>query len=238
MKHSFTDIHHHLLYGVDDGPKSISQTALMLRRASSQGIGRIIATPHVTPGIVRCPMDEYQEKVRQINQLCAQLQLDIHVDLGAELLYSQQTPRFLSEGKVPTLAGTDRVLVEFSPDVPFSTLQRAVEQILNTGHLPVIAHMERYRCLSSSMRHVRQLRENYDVFYQINAHSVLESGFFDRRFVQRMLRERLVDAIATDAHNTTSRPAQMKAAWQALCRDHGRDYADYLTSGSILLDHT
>ena len=238
MKHSFTDIHHHLIYGVDDGPKDIRQTARMLRRAAEQGIGRIIATPHVTPGVVRCPVEDYQEKVLEINQLCAQLQLDIRVDLGAELLYTQQTARFLDEERIPTLAGSDRVLVEFSPDVSLRSLQHAVEQILHTGHLPVLAHMERYQCLSSSMRNVRALRENYDLFYQINAHSVLEGGFFQRRFVRRMLEEHLVDAIATDAHNTSSRPAQLKDAWQALCRDHGREYADYLTSGKILLDHT
>lgn len=238
MKHSFTDIHHHLLFGVDDGPENIKQSAQMLRRAAAQGIGRIIATPHVTPGVAHCPVEEYQAKVGQLNRLCAQLQLDIHIDLGAELLYTQQTPRFLAEERVPTLAGTDRVLVEFSPDVSFETLQRAVEQILGVGYLPVLAHMERYQCLASNLRRTRRLKEEYDVFYQVNAHSVLEGGFFKRRFVRHLLNERLADAVATDAHNVTSRPAQMKAAWQVLCRDHGEGYANYLTGGKLLLDRT
>ena len=43
------DIHHHLAYGVDDGPKSCKQMQKMLKYAEEEGIGAIVATPHATP---------------------------------------------------------------------------------------------------------------------------------------------------------------------------------------------
>lgn len=236
MKHNFTDIHHHLLYGVDDGPKAQKDMALLLRRAAQEGITRIIATPHVTPGVVPCPTEKYMLLVQEANQLCRQLNLDLTVDLGAELLYTPQIVRFIAEGRVPTLAGSDRVLVEFSPDVRYETLLATVEQILGIGCLPVLAHMERYRCLTSNFRRTRRLHERYDVFFQVNTRSIVEGGFFQRRFVKRMLREGMIDAIATDAHNTTSRPPRMKSAWQLICRECGPEYANRLTSGALLLD--
>ena len=236
MKYRFTDIHHHLLYGVDDGPKTQKDMVRMLRRAAEDGIGRIIATPHVTPGVVPCPMDQYRALVDEANRLAAEMNLELTVDLGAELLYTPQIARFIAEERVPTLAGTDRVLVEFSPDVRYETLQATVEQILGIGCLPVLAHMERYRCLSSSFSRTRRLHQRYDVFFQVNARSVLEGGFFQRRFVRRLLREQLVDCIATDAHNTSSRPVRMKEAWRSLCRECGPEYAHRLTSGALLLD--
>ena len=52
MTQGLIDIHHHLVYGVDDGPKTWEDTEAMLCAAEKQGIETIIATPHVFPGRV------------------------------------------------------------------------------------------------------------------------------------------------------------------------------------------
>lgn len=237
MNNRFTDIHHHLLYGVDDGPRDQAGMIRMLRRAADEGIGRIIATPHVSPGVEPCPTEKYLALVREANRLCAELNLPLQVDLGAELLYTQHLVRFVAEGNVPTLAGTDRVLVEFSPDVKYETLLSTVEQLLGIGFLPILAHMERYDCLSTSYKKTEYLHRHYDVYFQVNTRSILEGGFFQRRYVRKMLKERLIDAIATDAHNTHSRPARMQQAFQTISQEYGADYAQLLTGGGLLLDH-
>lgn len=234
---NFTDIHHHLLYGVDDGPRDQAGMIRMLRRANEEGITRIIATPHVSPGVDPCPMDEYAALVQEANRICGEMDLPIHVDLGAELLYTQNLVRFVADGSVPTLAGTDRVLVEFSPDVKYETILTTVEQLLGTGFFPVLAHMERYDCLASSFRKTAHLHEHYDVFYQVNSRSITEGGFFQRRYIRRMLKERMIDAIASDAHNTRTRPARMRLAWETICQECDPAYAGQLTSGALLLDH-
>ena len=239
MKHSFTDIHHHLIYGVDDGPKDIRQTARMLHRAAEQGIGRIIATPHVTPGVVRCPMEEYQEKVFEINQLCARLQLDIRVDLGAELLYTQQTARFLDEERVPTLAGSDRVLVEFSPDVRFERFREALDSLLGSGFLPIVAHVERYMCLSQHPSRAEKIKQELDVCYQVNCSSIIgnkKSSMASHRFVEKLLDWDLIDAIGSDAHSPNMRAVHMKEAWQVLKKEFGASYANELTDGHLLFN--
>src|SRR5687768_1989250 len=41
------DIHHHLLPGVDDGPREMDEAAAMCRMAADEGIEAIVATPHV-----------------------------------------------------------------------------------------------------------------------------------------------------------------------------------------------
>lgn len=40
------DIHSHILYGLDDGPKNIEETILLAKQAVSTGINHVIATPH------------------------------------------------------------------------------------------------------------------------------------------------------------------------------------------------
>ena len=45
-----TDMHCHILPGLDDGSKSMEETMEALREASRQGITSVIATPHYYPG--------------------------------------------------------------------------------------------------------------------------------------------------------------------------------------------
>ena len=70
--------------------------------------------------------------------------MELRILLGAEILYTDMTCRLLAEGRVPTLAGTEYVLVEFMPGVRYDALYKALEGILRAGYLPVVAHVERY----------------------------------------------------------------------------------------------
>ena len=58
------DIHCHLLYGVDDGPKKIEESIQMLKEAKSQGISAMILTPHYRHGMFQYPLDEIMEHYR------------------------------------------------------------------------------------------------------------------------------------------------------------------------------
>ena len=40
------DIHNHVLFGVDDGAKSLDESLAMLKSAKEQGIDTVFATPH------------------------------------------------------------------------------------------------------------------------------------------------------------------------------------------------
>ena len=66
-------------------------------------------------------------------------------------------------------------------------------------------------------------------FAVFNAATVLESGFFQRRKLDRWLKDGLVDAISSDAHNCTTRATRMQAAYERLCGILGQPDADALT---------
>ena len=50
VKAELTDVHAHILPGVDDGAESLEEARQMLQMAYDQGIRRIIATPHYRRG--------------------------------------------------------------------------------------------------------------------------------------------------------------------------------------------
>ena len=74
-----------------------------------------------------------------------------------------------------------------------------------------------------------RLKEQYGIRCQVNAATVLEGGFFQRRKLDRWLKDGLVDAISSDAHNCTTRATRMQAAYERLCGILGQPDADALT---------
>lgn len=226
----FTDIHQHLVFGVDDGPETFRETRAMVRAARRDGIGNIIATPHIAPGVVDFDLEAYYEKLERIRAYCAKLVPEVTVFSGAEIFYTETTCRLLKERRIPTLADTEYVLVEFSPEVRYENLADAVSGILRGGHIPVLAHVERYQCLAQHPNKAEELKQELDVRYQMNCSTILgEKGFFVNRFCKRLLRNGLLDAVATDAHNIDSRPVRMKEAYRLLCKEYGKEYATRLT---------
>ena len=121
----FVDIHHHLIYGLDDGAQTWEQTQQMLTQARENGIRRIIATPHAEPGMRPFPMRELMERIRQARDWCIQQGMQLEILPGCEIFYTPQTVRMLRDGLIPTLAESEFVLVEFLPTAPYRELQSA-----------------------------------------------------------------------------------------------------------------
>ena len=231
MMRGFTDIHHHLLYGVDDGAQSLQMSLKMAQRAYRGGTRTIIATPHVTPGVEQIDEEKFHKRLEEIHAACRQAGMDLRLLLGAEILYTDMTCRLLSEGRVPTLAGTEYVLVEFMPGVRYDALYKALEGILRAGYLPVVAHMERYACLASSPRRAEMLKKELEgVLFQMNNSTILGGrGFFSDLHTRRFLEEGLIDITASDAHNLRERPTRMLEAYEKLKEDYDGVYAANLT---------
>lgn len=236
-KNKYTDIHHHLLYGLDDGADKLATMKKMLEKAAEDNIGRIVVTPHVTPGVKRFDIVQYERALEEARSYCEAHELGIEVYAGAEILYTSQTCSFLLDGRVPTMAGTDHVLVEFSPDIRYEKLKEALDTLLRSGYLPIIAHVERYACLAHKPSLAEKIKEELDVYYQVNCSSIL--GGKDKqsdRFVEKLLDWDLVDALGTDAHSPTVRAVHMREAWKKLKKEFGASYADELTDGHLLFE--
>ena len=234
MNAQFFDIHHHILFGMDDGARDQQAMFAMLHMAAADGIAHLVATPHAEPGVRHFPQRMYRAALACARDYCQANGLPLQVYEGAEVLYTQHTCRLLQEGKIPTLAGTDRVLVEFSPDISFLHMQRALEQLLGSGYLPVLAHVERYACLVHRPLRAASLKREFPVFFQVNCSTLLSGSLISKHFTARLMDQGLLDAVATDAHNTAGRAVCMTRAHALLQERWGAALADALTSGRLL----
>ena len=205
----FVDIHSHVIWGVDDGAEQKAETFRMLKEAAEDGIGKIICTPHVIPGVYEFPEEEFREHFAEAEEFIRREGLPLELYTGAEILYTENTPRMLREGRVATLAGTNYVMVEFSPTDTQEHICDALQKVAGAGYLPVIAHTERYPAIGK-IEKVRELKERYRAKVQVNARSLLrKQGLFRSRFFDRLFTEGLVDFVATDTHAAEGRGSCM-----------------------------
>lgn len=228
---NFVDLHHHLIYGVDDGAQSLEDMQQMILRASSEGVTDIVCTSHVTPGYEPFPREKYAAHLEEARAFIAVQGIEMRVHPGCEVLYTDASARLLREGAFPTLAGSDVVLVEFVPDTAFRQIAEAASSFGMAGYSVLFAHVERYDALRS-IRNVRTLRDEYGVLMQMNANTVIgKKGFLTERWVKHMLGDGYIDCVATDAHNLSSRACRMRQCHEVLTEKYGEDMAEELCGG-------
>ncbi len=232
MNMGYIDIHSHILPNMDDGSRSLRQSLSMLHIAYEQGIRLIVATPHNMPG-KGCPDAELvREAVTGLAEQAAREGLPVQILCGTEYYYREEMLTLLEEEKGITLGNSDCVLVEFDPMADRTYFRNALRNILGTGYRPVVAHVERYGKVMEDFSLLRDLRK-MGALLQVNAMSVVgENGRQSRKTVKKLLKEALVDFVATDAHSDGRRAPYMEKCADVLYKKYGKAYADVLLYGN------
>jgi len=230
----FIDIHHHLVYGVDDGCKTLEAMQQMIRRAYEDGTRYLIATPHATPGRERFPWADYYSHLKQARQFCQDAGIDLNIYEGSEILYTRETARLLRERQIPSLANSRFALLEFLPEHDYEYLCEAARNVRSAGFVPIFAHIERYPCLKK-VQQLELLREHYGVRLQMNARTLIrKNGFFEDRKIRRFLDANMIHYISSDAHDMPHRHTCIHEGYEKLKEMYGRERAEALTYGNAL----
>jgi len=207
----YTEVHCHILPGVDDGAPDMQTALAMLREERMQGAGNVILTPHL-----RRRENDYRlirKQYRRLQEKAQEEGLGIRLHLGNEIYYDSETIQNLRAGKAYTMAGSRYVLLEFSPSEHFSYISCAADEVMMAGYLPILAHAERYGCILKHLERVKALKEQ-GVYIQVNGDSFLKHP--NRRELIMLAREGLVDLIGTDCHRMDWRPVCMSAVCRYL----------------------
>ena len=168
-------------------------------------------------------MAQYVKQLEAVRAYIRKQGLNLTVWSGAEIYYTASTISWLQQGRVPLLGNSWHVLVEFHPEAAFDMICAAALSIGNAGFGMLLAHAERYKALRRGDR-LAQLREECNVKVQINSSAVLDScRLFGDYWVKRILKEDLVDVIASDAHNTSSRACTLAQSARVIDKMLGPD---------------
>lgn len=206
-----TDMHSHILPGVDDGARDIEETLDVLRMAKEQRVSRIILTPHFHPGRYQVSADEVLAKMKEIQAACDKEGIDIKLYPGHECYYYSGLVEDLESGKALTLAGSHYVLVEFDTDSRLSTIISGLFSIREAGYEPILAHFERYETLEDE-DHLETLKE-HGYLLQMNFDMlVFKDRFFKKNPWRILVQEGYADFLGSDCHGMNFRPLQIDKA--------------------------
>lgn len=222
-----TDIHCHILPGVDDGAKNMDQSKEMLDIAYEEGIRIMIATPHHMPEDEDNASPEViQEKVAQLQAYADEQGYDMTILPGNEVYFYSEAPELLEEGKINTMAGTDYVLVEFSPMDEGRYIRNSLAELQNMGYEPIIAHVERYDSLCKELDRIIELRD-MGILIQVNVASIMgDFGKPMKAVAEKLLKKQMVDFIGTDAHSSGRRAPRVKECAEYLYKKYPAAYVD------------
>ncbi|MGD0444072.1 MAG: CpsB/CapC family capsule biosynthesis tyrosine phosphatase [Edaphobacter sp.] len=222
------DIHHHLLWGMDDGASSLETSVAMARLAAADGITHIVCSPHANGTYAYEPL-MIAEKIGELQRVLDRDAIAVKLGHGCDFHMSYEN---IQEAKLNpskySINGLGYLLVEI-PDYGISPgMTETFYQLQLAGLIPILTHPERNPTLQADRTKMMDWLRG-GVLVQVTAGSVVgRMGKHAERMAHDLLANRWVHFLATDAHNTTSRAPKMNEAFEVVAQKYGPDYAHLL----------
>ena len=213
---------------MDDGASNVETSVAMAKAAAADGISHIVCSPHAN-GTYAYDPQVIAEKIAELQRLLDREAIAVKLGHGCDFHMSYE---IIQEAKLDpakfSINGSGYLLVEI-PDYGISPgLTEIFYQLQLAGLTPILTHPERNPTLQADRpRMADWLRGG--VLVQVTAGSVVgRMGRHAERMAHDLLANRWVHFLATDAHNTTSRPPKMREAFDVVASKYGPDYAHLL----------
>jgi protein-tyrosine phosphatase len=234
----FTDLHCHLLPGVDDGPQTMAETVAYAAAAVAAGTTTIVATPHVEVVDVR----ELPDRVRAVRAALDAEGIALDVRCGGEI--KPFSLGDLDHAELELIAHGPRGARWVLYEVPFSGADddfvAGARELNARGFGVLLAHPERSRGMLERGLPVVERLVRDGALVAANVGPLLgREGEGRRRTAEQLLRRGLPALVATDAHPPERRYTLAMGA-EAVQRVTGRaDVARRLTADAAarLLEH-
>jgi protein-tyrosine phosphatase len=216
------DIHSHVLYGLDDGPRAFEESLAMIRMAAAHGTTVLVATPHASPEFRFQPELIAQRLTELATELAQASSAAIELYSGCDFHLSYDNIQDAIENPEKyTINHKNYLLVEFSDLLIFRNTPEIFARLSGAGMIPVITHPERNGLLRQRLEEIAAWVES-GALVQVTAQSL--TGHFGRRateFCRLLLDRGLVHFIASDGHDCEHRPPCMDRGRAWLAENYG-----------------
>jgi protein-tyrosine phosphatase len=219
------DIHCHILFGLDDGARTLDESVRMIEIAAACGTTDIVATPHANSEFPFRP-DLAITKLAVLRERAGD-RMRIHPGSDFHLSYENIDDALKHPTKY-TINHKCYLLVEFSELAILHNSRDILGRLLSAGIIPIVTHPERNELLRRRFDKLECWVQE-GCMIQVTAHSFL--GAFGRRakqFADMLLRRNLIHFVASDAHGAKQRPPRLDEAYSYVCRKAGLERADRL----------
>lgn len=197
-----TDMHAHLLPGIDDGARDMEDSLVLIRGLAELGYKKLITTPHIlwdmyqnTPAIIN-------QKLAEVNKAVKDAAIPVTIEAAAEYFLDEHVEELLYKKEPLLTFGGNKVLAEFSMVYPPLNVKTVLFDMQMQGYQPVVAHPERYIYLQRNKEFYTELRDAGCLF-QLNILSLTGNyGKSVASLAQYLLDNGFYSLIGTDLHHT------------------------------------
>ncbi|HET9058222.1 MAG TPA: CpsB/CapC family capsule biosynthesis tyrosine phosphatase [Chitinophagaceae bacterium] len=197
-----TDVHSHLLPGIDDGSPDLETSIQLITELKQLGYKKLVTTPHILWDMYKNDRESILRREELVKDELIKRNIDIQFKAAAEYYVDGHFSQLLNQ-RIPLLTlYEDWVLIEFSfVSLPFDLKQNLFQMQLS-GYRPVIAHPERYSYFHRDKEKYHEFAEQGYIL-QVNLLSL--TGYYGKQIqdaANYLVKNKLVSLLGTDLHHT------------------------------------
>ncbi len=196
------DIHNHLLYGIDDGSRSLDESLSALKSMYEVGFTDIILTPHyINDSRYSSPAKNNYKLLKELKKELKRDNVNINLYLGNEIFMDDDIYSLLEEGKIYSLNGTSYLLIELPMSGEYPSYIEIFKDLIDKGCHVVLAHPERYFSFQEDYKKIDEVLKA-GVLLQSNFGSIIgKYGHEAERLVKKLIKEKKISFLASDSHH-------------------------------------
>lgn len=195
------DIHSHILPGIDDGAKTLTDSIKMIQFLKSQGVTDIIATPHyIHESSYTSTCTHNWALLCALKQALATAGISIDLYLGNEIYIDNHIVPLITSRKAYTLAGSRYLLVELPMSGEFANYEEVLRTLMARGYRVILAHPERYVSIQNNFELIRRLH-HFGILLQCNLGSITgQYGAHAKDTIIKLAKQKMIFAFGSDIH--------------------------------------
>jgi len=195
-----TDIHSHLIPGIDDGVQTLEQSLEILREMEALGYKKVITTPHTMAGSYDNTPEIIYAGLKKVREAIKENGINIQLEAATEYFLDESFMERLSNNEPLMTFGQNHVLVETSFISPPPQLLEASFGLAVKEYKMVFAHPERYLYLQENTKLLEDLMDR-EVVFQMNA--IALTGCYSKpvkKFAEKLIDMKVPRLVGSDCH--------------------------------------
>lgn len=196
----FVDLHCHWVAAIDDGVRDVDGSLALLRGLREAGFDRVMATPHMRPGMFDNTAADLRRAFDATEKAIAGAAGLPDRALSSEHFLDDVVYRRLLDGEALLYPGGHAALVEFPTRAFPVNVANCFFELMRRGVRPVIAHPERYEPVWDDIGVLDRLLDGGAVLLLDVAALAGKYGRAPRRAAEALVDAGCYHAACSDAH--------------------------------------